>query len=632
LSAEGISFPIDGMHRFSTNFPIGLLILSILTCFQAGASAEEQAPRIASYRIDVRLDAEEKRLGGKETLTFVNTSRAKIDTLFLHLYPNAFASDTTILMRESLFPDRIKKREKCRGHMKVERVSLRGGSDLTDTKIIDETIMKLPLPDPLSPQESVELEIQFVVKLPQLILRLGYLDQDFMIGQWFPKMAVLDQDGHWNAHQYHFMGEFFADFGAYDVSITLPPEYAVGATGHLVENRENADSTRTYVFRAEEVHDFAWAASPDYRVSGRVVDGINLSFFYKPEHEQSVDEIMNSAEFALKFYGSSFGEYHYGDFTIVDAKIGLGGGAMEYPTLITVSPSGVAQERVRMDAWIVFHEIAHQWWYGMVASNETEEAWLDEGFAVYSQRRAVEERLEDGANLIDLWGLKLSDLDFSRVGYLLEPQTDPMLKDSWKYRGYLSYRASVYSKASLALETLRNHLGGEKMDQLMGEYFRRYKFKHPTTSDFIQLVQESAGEDLSSLLQQLAYGTGVCDYRVASIESVPLMEGDNQKKFMTRVGLERSGEVILPVEVLIQLEDGEKIRQVWDGQERWTEIEMETKSKIRSAMVDPEGKTTLDINVNNNSLTARADDSVLMKLSAQSLFWLEILVDWMTCF
>jgi aminopeptidase N len=565
-------------------------------------------------------------------VTFVNTSRVKVDTLFLHLYPNAFRSGSTTLMKESLFSDRVKKREKYRGHMKVERVSLREGPDLTEMKIIDETIMKLPLPDPLSPQELVELEIEFTVKLPELFLRLGYLDKDFTVGQWFPKMAVLEEDGRWNAHQYHFMGEFFADFGTYDVSITLPPEYVVGATGRLTENRENADSTRTFVFRAEDVHDFAWAASPDYRIVRSVVDGIDLSFFYKPQHEESVHEIMDYAEFALRYYGRAFGKYHYDHFTMVDAKVGLGGGAMEYPTLITVPPARIPEKKVRLDAWIVLHEIAHQWWYGMVASDEAEEAWLDEGFAVYSQRRALEERFDQDASLFDLWGLRLTDLDFTRVGYLMDPHSDPMLKDSWKYRTYLSYRANVYSKSSLALETLRNHLGPEKMNESMQEYFRRYKFKHPTTSDFIQVVDECAGKDLSSLFEQLAYGTGACDYRVKSIESIPLEDEDTRKRFMTTVVLERLGEVILPVEVLIKLEDGDEIRRVWDGKERWTRIELETDSRIRAATVDPEAKIALDINVNNNSLTARVNHSVLLKLSAQSLFWLEILVDCMTCF
>ncbi|KPL01009.1 MAG: hypothetical protein AMJ91_02115 [candidate division Zixibacteria bacterium SM23_73_3] len=610
---------------------IVFFLLYSFSSFNICSSEEEHAPQIASYEIDVKLDTQEKKLGGKEILTFINTSHKSIDTLFLHLYPNAFQSNTTTLMKESDFSDRIKRRPKYRGFMKIEMVGISLGSDLTDKKIIDETIMKLPLPNSLPPRGKIKLEIGFEVELPRIFVRMGYYGEDFMISQWFPKMAVLGEDGNWNAHQYHFNGEFFANFGTYDVSITVPLEYVIGATGCLVKEYKNTDSTKTLVFRAEDVHDFAWAASPDYQLSKRVVDGIEVNFFYKPEHEKAMDRIMDDAEFALKYYNSCFGKYHYNHFTMVDTKIGLGGGAMEYPTLITIFPSRVPPENIRADALIVFHEIAHQWWYGMVASNEFEEAWLDEGFAVYSQRRALEERFGKRANLIDLWGIKLSDLDFTRLSYFLDLQSDPIVKNSWEFRNYLSYRANVYSKTSLILETLRNYLGEERMDEFLKEYFRRYKFKHPKTQDFIQVVGEFTGDNLIFVLEQLLFGTGVCDYEVASIESVPLENEDKRRRYRTRVEVRRLGEVVIPVDVLIELEDGGRIKHTWDGKERWHEIEIETDSKIRSAVVDPENKLALDINVNNNSLTAKSCDSVMMKLSTQCLFWLEIWMHWITC-
>ncbi len=612
-------------------FLLGSLFFSFLLLGFCLAE-EKHAPQIACYKIDVKLDTESKKLWGNETLTFVNTSKKSIDTLFLHLYPDAFQSDTTTLMKESFFPDRVKKKEKYRGFIKIKRIGLTSELDLTDKKIIDETIMKLPIPDPLPPQGRIELEIEFMVKLPEIFVRMGYSGEDFMIGQWFPKMAVLEEDGNWNAHQYHFNSEFFADFGTYDISITVPLDYVIGSTGYLTEERTNPDSTKTLFFHAEDVHDFAWAASPDYQISERMVDGIKVSFFYKPEHKEDVDRILDYAEFALKYYSSCFGKYHYGHFTMVDTKIGLGGGAMEYPTLITVSPSRVPPERIRADALVVFHEIAHQWWYGMVASNEFEEAWLDEGFAVYSERRALEKRFGERANLIDLWGIKLSDLDFARLSYLLDLQTDPIVKNSWEFRNYLSYRTNVYSKASLVLETLRNYLGEEKMNKVLREYFQRYKSKHPKTLDFIQVVNEVTGEDLTFLFEQLLFGTGVCDYEVTSIESVPLESEDKKGRYRIKVVVRRLGEVVIPVDVVIELEDGERIEQIWDGKERWHKIEIETDSKIEAALIDPENKIALDINVNNNSLTVRSSDSVMMKLSTQCLFWMETLMHWITCF
>ncbi len=616
----------------SSKLLIGLLLSFFFLWVDFCLPEEQRSPGVASYQINVTLETQEKKLWGDERLTFVNTSKKSVDTLFLHLYPNAFQSDTTTLMKESLFPDRVKKKEKYRGFMKIEKVGIKGGLDLTDQKIIEETIMKLALPHRLPPRDSIQLEIEFMVKLPQVFVRMGYSGADFVIGQWFPKMGVLEEDGGWNAHQYHYSSEFFADFGTYDVSITVPPEYLIAATGHKLEARENPDSTKTLVFRAEDVHDFAWAASPNYRVSKRIVDGIELTFYYKSEHEDAAERIMNDAEFALKYYNSSFGKYAYDHLTIVDAKIGVAGGAMEYPTLVTIRPSGLPPDKIHVDAMILFHEIAHQWWYGMVASNEFEEAWLDEGFAVYSERRALEKRLGKRANVIDLWGIKISDLDYARFGNLLDLQSDPVVKNSWEFRNYVSYHSKVYFKASLILETLKNYMGEEMMDQVLKEYFRRYKFRHPNTSDFVQVVNQVSGEDFTFFFEQLLYGTGFCDYEVTSIESVPVEGEDGEEEYKIEVQLRRLGEVVMPVDVEIELEDGEKIRRSCDGKERWHKIEIQTNSEIKSAVIDLENKIVLDINVNNNSLTASSNDSVMMKLSLECLFWLENLMHLITCF
>ncbi|MGB8656415.1 MAG: M1 family metallopeptidase [Candidatus Zixiibacteriota bacterium] len=561
----------------------------------------------------------------------MNTSSKAVDTLLFHLYPNAFRSDTTTFMKESYFPDRIKRDGRYRGSMEIERISLNSGLDLTDRKIVDETVMKLPLPVAFPPQDSLSLDIDFTVKLPEILARMGYSGDDFMIGQWFPKMAVLEEDGTWNAHPYHFNSEFFADFGTYDVSITLPRKYVVGATGHLASARDNADSSRTWSFHAEDVHDFAWAASPDYLISKKEIDGIEVNFFYHPEHRKDVEKIMEYAEFGLRYFSSSFGAYPYDHFTIVDTKIGLAGGAMEYPTLITISPSGLPPEEIRADALVIFHEEAHQWWYGMVASNEFEEAWLDEGFAFFSESRAMEKRFGKTGNAVDLWGIKLSDLNFAKLGYLLDPQSDPVVKKSWEFEDYLSYRTNVYFKASLVLKTLGNILGEEKMDEVMKEYFRKYRFRHPKTSDFVQVVNEIGGQDLTSVLKQLLYGTGLCDYEVASIKSTPYKSDNGKIKFKDEVVVKRLGDVVIPVDVVAEFENGQKMKEVWDGQERWHKIEMETDSEMRSAVIDSEDKLVLDINVDNNSMATRSCDSVMMKLSAECLFYLESLMHWITC-
>ena len=604
--------------------------LSFRFCFSY--VADNHTPQIVSYDIEVKLDTENKKLLGKEILTFRNISTKSVDTLFLHLYPNAFQSDTTTFMKESLFPDRVKKKEEYRSYMEIKRINVRTEYDLTKEKIIDETIMKLPLRKPLPPQDTISLEMEFEVKLPQILVRMGYSGNNFMMGQWFPKMAVLEEDGSWNAHQYHANSEFFADFGTYDVSITLPLEYVVGATGYLQDEKVNSDSTKTLVYHAEDVHDFVWVADPDYLISKRMVDGIEMVFLYKPEHEKKVKRIMDAAEFALKYYTSIFGNYHYEKFVIADAQIGFGGGAMEYPMFITISPFRLPTDKIKLDELIVYHEVAHQWWYGMVASNEFEEAWLDEGFAVWSERKALEEKFGECANLVNLWGIKIGDKDLAKLGYLLDPQSDMTVKNSWEFKDFLSYRANVYYKASLLLETLENLLGQEEMKKLLKTYFQRYKFKHPKTEDFIQVANEVSQDDLNPLFFQLLFGTGICDYQVASIKSIPLRKEDKQQIYKTKVLLKRAGEIKIPVEILIELEDGEKIERIWNGKARWHRLELETKSKIKSATIDPQNKIVLDIDMNNNSLITKSQDSAIFKLCSQYFFWMETFVQWMTSF
>jgi len=179
------------------------------------------------------------------------------------------------------------------------------------------------------------------------------------------------------------------------------------------------------------------------------------------------------------------------------------------------------------------------------------------------------------------------------------------------------------------------------MRKLLRKYFQKYKFKHPKTEDFIQLATEisgalhrtvQGGEDLNPFFSQILFGTGVCDYEVASIENTPLKKEDKQQIYQSKILLKRLGEIKIPVEVLIEMEDGDKIKKTWDGKERWHKLELETKSKIKSTTIDPENKIVLDIDVNNNSLTKKSQDSVILKLGSQYLFWMETFVQWITSF
>ena len=594
--------------------------------------AQSEYLPVASYKIDVRLDDKEKILTGKEKVLFLNTSERNIDTLYLHLNANAFSSDSTIFIKESGDLKKLMEKGKYKGYLKIKKIN----SHLEEHKYkVNETIMQIFLSKSLKPAENIEFELEFELKLPKIILELGYNKDNYIMRDWLPKMAVLEKDGTWNAQPHHFFTEHYSDFGTYDVTITLPLKYVIEGTGYVISEKKNTDTTKTVTFHAEKVHDFSFCASPDFKIRKINIDGIDVTFLILPEDLYKFQRWVKAAEITLKYCNSHFGKYPYNKLVIVDASIGMGAGAMECPMMITMTPKiPFLLKYIKLDESIIIHELVHQWWYGIVASNETEEAWLDEGFTTYTTRKIMEKEFGEKGNILNRWGVVLSDQDISRLAYLTAPKLDLVVTPSWKSVNFFSYMTNVYYKASLVLELLENTIGKEKMDKLLKEYYNRYQFKHPKTEDFIKIAEEIAGQKLDGFFEDWLNSTKTCDYEVRKIKSEELGSSKNKKEklYETTVELWRNGEIIIPVEVQIELENGEKLKESWNGKDKWFKLKFETKAKIRSALLDPENKMVLDINLNNNGLSNKPYRWPIFKLFSNYLFWMESAVQWMIDF
>lgn len=277
----------------------------------------------------------------------------------------------------------------------------------------------------------------------------------------------------------------------------------------------------------------------------------------------------------------------------------------------------------------------------MVGSNEFEEAWLDEGINVYSEIKAMAKYYGEDRSMLNMGGLKISDFVLRRAHLMASGKMDPILKNSWEYYNHGSYRVNSYSKAALMLLTLENHLGEEVMSKIMRMYFERWKFKHPTSRDFIAVAEEVSGRDLSWFFNQLLYSPDKLDYAVGEIMSQRVEEpegifdkeeekGEKQEKgskkkekvYKNEVTVVRKGELIFPQEVLIVFDNGEEIREKWDGKERWKRFIYFRPYQLRSAQVDPEHKVILDVNYTNNSrvLEAKKTSPLKYALSLMSRF------------
>lgn len=654
---------------------VALLLFCILNTL-----AQPASPRLANYDIVATLDPESRTITATEILTWKNHTSDSIPDLHFHLYLNAFKNEKSTFFKESGGQLRgielaDEEGENVWGFVDIESIKLLSlnqkerAEDLTsrlqfiqpdDGNNGDETVAQVFLPSPVLPNGEVTLEIKFKSKLPKIFARTGYAADGkfFLVAQWFPKIGVYEAPGEryipltasrgrWNCHQFHGDSEFFADFGVYRVSITVPKSYIVGATGVLQSETAQGDQ-KTLVFYQEDVHDFAWTASPLFQVFEDTYiskDGhtIKLTFLSQPQHADQAERHFNAVKHTLEWAEEWLGVYPYATLTIVDpAYGGFGAGGMEYPTFITAGTFWKIPLGIKTTEIVTVHEFGHQYFYGMLASNEFEEAWLDEGMNTwleisvmrryYGGEAGRKSALGDKTSAVDFAGLRVGNSEQSRSGYTSpsSAKRDTVVKPVWTYkRG--GYGVFAYNKPGIIMTTLENILGEELMKRVMRTYFERFKFKHPTTRDFIATVNEVTGRDFSPFFNQFLYSTVALDY---AVQALTIGESDDEpdgvtddksatESFKSKVIFERKEEAVAPMDILIKFSDGTEFRDVWDGVARYKVYEFDKPQKAVAAYIDSENKYLLDVNRNNNALTTKPQTVGFWKWALNTLFWLQ---------
>ncbi len=618
------------------------------------------SPRIANYAIDVRYNADTHTLNGHEKLVWHNQSRDEIPTLQFHLYLNGFRNNHSTFMKESGGSSRgFRIDPNGWGFTDLTKITLSTGEDLTshyrfihpdDTNADDKTVIELFLPRPVRPGDSVALTIDFHAKLPEPpFARSGAKEEYVFAGQWFPKIGVYTNNG-WNCHQYHANSEFFADFGVYDVRITVPEKDIVAATGLEVNVTKNNDGTATHWYHAEDVHDFAWTASPEFVEFTGSAENVKIRVLMQPDHVDTGPRHVAAAETGIRYFHKWYGTYPFPNLTVVDPRRGAGGsGGMEYPTLITGDTYYHLPEGLRFTELVIIHEFGHNYWYHLLASNEFEESWMDEGINTYTEVQILHDAYGPTGDGIDLLGLQLTDLAFQRVQYMGYATLDPTIRKAWEYYPG-GYGVNSYAKPGLLLTTLQNYLGWDTMLKIMQTYVTRWSFKHPTTNDFVSVANEVAGQNLDWFFDQALRSNAVLDYSVdrvrstkiaapqgfdytrssasdtGSLSTVPA-ESDTGSLYLTDVYVRRLGTFTFPVETEIVFENGEKIREHWDGKELWKKYRYIKPTRLVSATVDPDNKIPLDINLTNNSRTMEPQAAGINRTAAGLLYWIQALFD-----
>ena len=675
-----------------------LLALCLAPAAQAQSIATNSltplSTRVVAYTIDAHINPTAHTLDATETLTYRNLTGQPLTTFPFHLYLNAFQPDSTFTTEthtsggprdqedEDAYPDRK------RGSITLTRLEAEGFGDQLaalhftapdDNNRNDRTVALLNLPRPIAPGDSITFHLTFHDLFPESVARNGYKRDFLMGGQWYPKLGVF-WHGSWNCHQYHADTEFFSDFATFNVRLTLPTQYTVGASGVPTGSVLNADHTRTLSFYGEDIHDFAFAASPHFNVLTSTylssLGPVQVRVLALAAHPAAGPRYQAILHASLKQFEQRYGPYPYKILTLVDPEPGSQIGGMEYPTLITgdaslLDPSYLLEETAE-------HEFGHQYWYGMVATNEFEDAWLDEGINSYTEAQITGALLGPRTSIFSRPWANFADSTNLRIEYIINPAWDPVTRPAWQFHNSASYGGITYGKSAVILESLESLIGRDTMAEAMRTYFQRYKFQHPSTEDFLRTIEEVAiahgratgqfvpyppqilpaisdrsleaaalrdaayahpqgayvNSSLRPFFNQAVYGTAILDYAVTDLSYAPtrwwLPDNDPRQtaQLTSSVTIHRLGDFILPVELEVVFSDGTRTLEHWSPSDtpgentRWHTFTYTGTAHPISAELDPNHVVPLDIDQFNNSRTVAPNRVPARKLG---VLWLSTL-------
>lgn len=442
------------------------------------------------YKIDIEFDPAQKKYIGKQWVKYMNNEDVSLSEIYFHIYPNAFREESTTPYSLNSYIGGFNP-----GLINIEKVLVEGKEANYSILGDDDTLLKIPMELALVPEKGIEIYIEYEVILPNAVERFGYGDNTFQIGNGYPIAAVYDGRG-WNIDPYYSMGEpFYSDVSNYNITIKAPKDYIIACSGKILSEEVQGEN-KIWNIEAKLMRDFAWAASQDFVIQEKVIDGVLVKNYLLPNSEAINTEAAELAYKSVEVYNKIFGEYPYEVLSVVTADAT----GMEYPGMVFVWKSSKLNDK-SLELTII-HEIAHQWWYGVIGNNQIYEAWLDESFAIYAQKLFYDEVYgeEQGEQY---YNERIVGNYEDRIGNSGKKElilTPTYMLENWKeYTGLLH-------KGAMFLHEIEKDLGKDKFYELLNTYYERYKFSIATTKDFIDVCEEISGKDYGDYVNKWFFG------------------------------------------------------------------------------------------------------------------------------
>ena len=614
-------------------FLCACVVLALCATLPARGQSPENWQQEVHYDMDITLHANEHQYTGQQTLRYTNNSPDTLHTVYYHLYFNAFHPHSMMAERNRHVPDpdgRIVPRifnldEDERGWHRIRSITQDGTP--VDSKIRD-TVMEVPLAEPIPPGATSTFRMHWRAQIPLQTRRSGRDSRgggiDFSMTQWYPKMAEYDERG-WHADPY-VMREFYAPYGTFDVRITAPAEYTLGGSG-VLQNPEAvghgydlegsgtwrpsdgapAADSLTWHFLAADVHDFAWAADPDYIHDKVEADGVTHHILYKPDVASSWERLKDDMPRLTRFFNAQYGTYPYPQMTVAQG----GDGGMEYPMITLVAgydnPEFEEKDGPLSILGTTIHEFAHMWYYAALGTNESDYAWMDEGFTSYATSEGFAHLTGGTAS-----HSPQSIAQLQRLG-LFEPFSTPA---DW-FQTNTAYGVASYSGGEMLVAMLGYVIGDAQRDAWLKRYLRERKFQHPDPFDIELFAEQVSGMKLDWYFWQFTETTRQLDDAIDEVEQTATADGVE-----VTLELERKGTAVMPHDVELTLADGstqmvhvpllithghKPVPEDWIVTDPWPwvypekEFTVTVPARVTAATLDPEGRTP-DVNRLNNSM------------------------------
>jgi len=436
---------------------------------------------INSYEIYVEYEKSDNILKCKENITYVNNQGVPVENIVLYLYPNLYKSLDTVPAigtPKNCYPLGFNPGYIQLASVKIEDMEL----EKERIKEHDDFYIDIPLDKPIKENQSVDIEVEFLVKVPVSTTRFGQYEDITQFTYWYPILAA-QEEGRWQIRDYYSIGESnYSDIADYKVVIKLPLDETIASTGRIVSEKNDEEGYKIVEIKAEKVRDFAWVSSPSFIVEEQIIDGVRIKSYFTKKNKKLGKEADEIGADVIAYYNEVFGPYPYDELAIVETY--LTGGGMEYPQLITLGQNHYKD----MDRLIsvIAHEGAHQWWYVAVGNDEHSSPWLDEGFANYSTQLYLAHRLGNNDNMNSLM----------KNYENLEAADHPLEASVINFGTWKDYNDVIYKKGALVLHRLRNAVGDESFFKIMQTYYQRYKLKNAHVADFLNVVEEVSGKEV----------------------------------------------------------------------------------------------------------------------------------------